>query len=126
MAAQGLNVTRLSAAAAEQMSGGNKGMERARIGTETKGQEGEDPDPSSLPPRPCIFAAALTHEEQQPDRNHPVLLRGEEPPLQPPHTSPREGPSAPGRPTALPGSRLGVKSHCLLFGTSSIIPFLGS
>lgn len=42
--AQGLSVLHLSTAAAEQMSGGNKGMERAPIGTETKDQEGEDPD----------------------------------------------------------------------------------
>lgn len=55
MAAQGLNAARLSATAAEQMSGGNKGMERARIGAETKGQEGEDPDPSSLPPPPALL-----------------------------------------------------------------------
>lgn len=53
--AQGLNALHLSAAAAEQMSGGNKGMERAPIGTETKGQEGEDPDPSSLPPPPAFL-----------------------------------------------------------------------
>lgn len=40
------------AAAAEQMSGGNKGWKER--GTETKGQEGEDPDPS-LPPPPAFL-----------------------------------------------------------------------
>lgn len=53
--AQGLNALHWSAAAAEQMSGGNTGMERAPIGTETKGQEGEDPGPSSLPPTPAFL-----------------------------------------------------------------------
>lgn len=42
--AQGLSVLCLSTAAAEQMSDGNNGMERAPIGTETKDQEGGDSD----------------------------------------------------------------------------------
>lgn len=51
--ARGAGVGGAEAAAAEQVSGGDMGRDRAPMGTETKGQEGPRPSPILLAPHLC-------------------------------------------------------------------------